>query len=274
MGIDQYLVLGNPVAHSKSPLIHRRFAAQTGENIHYDRRLVETGTFENAIRTMQREGISGANVTVPFKEEAYRIADELSNRADRAGAVNTLTFHSDSSIHGDNTDGAGMVRDIIENHGQVLQSKHILILGAGGAVRGVLKPVIDQQPRSITIANRTVARAEQLRDLFTGEFEINAGDFASLAGHRFDIVINGTSLGLRGEVAPVPDGVLTEAAVAYDMMYGEGSRPFREWARSRGAIIALDGLGMLVEQAAESFYVWRRIRPQTLKIIEQIRASA
>ncbi len=151
MGIEHYLVLGNPVMHSKSPMIHRRFAEQTGEVLRYDRRLVETGTFEKAIRAIQQEGIAGANVTLPFKEEAYRIADESSSRADRAGAVNTLTFRDDGSIHGDNTDGVGMVRDITENHGQILQDKRILILGAGGAVRGILKPVIDQKPHSITM---------------------------------------------------------------------------------------------------------------------------
>ncbi len=273
MSIDQYLVLGNPVAHSKSPMIHNQFATQTGEAIHYDRRLVKTGDFENAIRAIQQEGISGANVTIPFKEEAYRITDELSCRAEWAGAVNTLTFRSDGSIHGDNTDGTGMVRDITTNHDQALQGKRILILGAGGAVRGVLKPVIDQQPYSITIANRTVARAEQLRNLFIDDFEIGTGGFDSLTGHQFDVVINGISLGLLGKMAPVPDSVLAKAAIAYDMVYGKGSVTFQEWAKSHGAIIALDGLGMLVEQAAESFYVWRQIRPQTLPVIEQIRET-
>lgn len=273
MDIDQYLVLGNPVAHSQSPVIHSRLAAQTGEAIHYDRRLVETGGFEDAIRTIQQEGICGANVTLPFKEEACRVADELSRRAARAGAVNTLTFRSDGSIHGDNTDGIGMVRDITANHGQALQGKRILILGAGGAVRGILQPVIDQQPHSITIANRTVVKAEKLRDRFMDEFEICAGDFAYLDGQQFDVVINGTSLGLQGKVAPMPDGILAETAVVYDMAYGEGSAALREWAKSRGAGIVLDGLGMLVEQAAESFYVWRQVRPQTLPVIEQIRAT-
>ena len=273
MGIEQYLVLGNPVMHSKSPMIHRRFAEQTGEALRYDRRLVETGTFEKAIRAIQQEGIAGANITLPFKEEAYRIADESSSRADRAGAVNTLTFRKDGSIHGDNTDGVGMVRDITENHGQILQDKRILILGAGGAVRGILKPVIDQKPHSITIANRTVTRAEQLRDLFADEFKIGAGDFACLTGQQFDVVINGTSLGLQGKVAPIPDEILVESAIAYDMMYGEGCRPFRKWALARGIAITMDGLGMLVEQAAESFYLWRHVYPQTRPVIEQIRAT-
>lgn len=273
MSKDRYLVLGNPIAHSKSPMIHSQFAEQTDEAVDYDRRLVEVGEFEKAIRAMQEEGISGVNVTVPFKEDAFRVAGELSERASKAGAVNTLEFRKDGSIFGDNTDGAGMVCDIVENHAQPLQGKRVLILGAGGAVRGVLKPIIDQKPASLTIANRTVSKAEQLRDLFSGEFDIDVHDFVSLAGLQFDVIINGTSLGLQGEVAPVPDGVVSEGALAYDMMYGPGSLPFQEWAKRQGAGAALDGLGMLVEQAAESFYIWRGVRPETAPVIESIRNS-
>lgn len=274
MNKDKYLVLGNPIAHSKSPAIHAQFAEQTGEPIEYDRRLVEVGEFEPAVRAMQEEGIAGVNVTVPFKEDAFRISDELSPRAAKAGAVNTLMFREDGSILGDNTDGAGMVRDIVENNGQQIQGKRVLILGAGGAVRGVLKPLIDQGPESVTIANRTVAKAEQLHDLFVGEYEISVSDFESLAGNQFDVIINGTSLGLSGQVAPVPNSVLTDDAIAYDMMYGPGSQPFQEWATGQGAVLALDGLGMLVEQAAESFYLWRGVRPDTAAVIKSLRDSS
>lgn len=273
MNKDKYLVLGNPIAHSKSPAIHAQFAAQTGEPIEYDRRLVEVGEFEPAVRVMQEEGIAGVNVTVPFKEDAFRISDELTPRASKAGAVNTLMFREDDSILGDNTDGAGMVRDIVENNGQQIQDKRVLILGAGGAVRGVLKPLIDQGPESVTIANRTVVKAEQLRYLFADEYETTVSDFDGLAGKQFDVIINGTSLGLNGQVAPIPDGVLAEGAIAYDMMYGPGSQPFQEWATGQGAVLALDGLGMLVEQAAESFYLWRGVRPDTASVIELLRNS-
>lgn len=273
MSVDRYLVLGNPIAHSKSPSIHARFAEQTGETIEYDRRLIEVGEFDSAIRAIQVEGIAGANVTVPFKEEAFRIADSLSERAEKAGAVNTLIFNPDGTIQGDNTDGAGLVRDITENHQQSITGKRILILGAGGAVRGILKPFIDQQPESITIANRTLSKAEQLSELFKDEFNITTSDFTGLSGQAFDLLINGTSLGLKGEVAPVPDGVIAPGALAYDMMYGEGSLPFQQWAIKQGASMALDGLGMLIEQAAESFYLWRGVRPETGPVIEYLRAS-
>jgi len=271
MSKDRYLVLGNPIAHSKSPRIHSLFAEQTGQAIEYETRLVEIDAFEKSIRLMQEEGIRGVNVTVPFKEEAFQIADELSERARLAGAVNTLVFRGDGTILGDNTDGAGLVQDLMHNHQQSITGKRILILGAGGAVRGILKPLIDEKPQGITIANRTVEKAQMLADLFADEFSITAGSFEALAGQQFDLVINGTSLGLKGEVAPVPDGVLAENAVAYDMMYGDGSKPFQKWATSQGATAAHDGLGMLVEQAAESFYIWRGMKPETATVIRALR---
>ncbi len=273
MSLDRYLVLGNPIAHSKSPMIHAAFAKQTGEAVEYDRLLVEIGEFDQVIHQLQAEGVCGVNITVPFKEDAYRIADEHSERAAKAGAVNTLLFREDGKVFADNTDGAGMVQDIVENNQRVIKGKRILILGAGGAVRGVLKPLIDQQPSSITIANRTLARAEELQDLFVDDFDIQVSEFSRLADQKFDVIINGTSLGLKGEVAPVPDGVLAGAAVAYDMMYGDGSLPFQSWAKGQGAVATMDGLGMLVEQAAESFLVWRGVRPETSDVINTIRQN-
>lgn len=273
--MDRYLVVGNPIEHSLSPVIHAKFAEQTGQSIEYDRRLVDTaaGAFETAIRAMQNEGIAGINVTVPFKESACAIADELSPRADKAGAANTLLFRQDGSIYADNTDGAGLVADIRLNHQRDIGDKRILIVGAGGAVRGVLKPLIDEQPKSITLANRTRARAVELQELFSEDFSLEVCDFDELQGRQFDIVINGTSLGLQSKVAPLPPGLFADSAMAYDMMYGDGSRPFQQWAKAQGAELAVDGLGMLVGQAAESFYLWRGVRPDTRPVIESLRAG-
>ncbi|TNG01856.1 MAG: shikimate dehydrogenase [Gammaproteobacteria bacterium] len=271
MNTDHYLVLGNPIEHSLSPRIHSLFAQQTGQAIEYDRRLVEPGRFAETIQELQARGIKGANVTVPFKEEAFQVADQLSDAAQHAGAVNTLVFNPGGSISGHNTDGIGMVRDITINHGQTLKDKRILILGAGGAVRGILKPLIDEQPATITIANRTVSKAQALKDLFIDYYDVKVSDFAVLESDSFDLIINGTSLGLSGEVAPIPDGILAQDALAYDMMYGNGSLPFQTKVREMGAVIILDGLGMLVEQAAESFYIWRGTRPDTKSVISELR---
>ncbi|MCW8964906.1 MAG: shikimate dehydrogenase [Gammaproteobacteria bacterium] len=271
--MDRYLVLGNPIEHSLSPDIHRQFASQTDQEIEYDRRLIEVGEFTDALRSMREEGIAGANVTVPFKEIAFAAANEASPRALKAGAANTLVFRQDGSIYADNTDGAGLVNDIKLNHQRQIKDKRLLILGAGGAVRGVLKPLIDEAPASITIANRTIEKAELLRDIHADEFPIKVSTFGALEGQQFDMVINGTSLGLQGKVAPLPPGIFAESALAYDMMYGDGSLPFQEWARNQGAELVLDGLGMLVGQAAESFYIWRGVRPDPVAVIEHMRSS-
>ena len=270
---DRYLVLGNPIEHSLSPDIHAQFANETGQSIEYDRRLVDVDGFESAIQGIKKEGIAGANVTVPFKEAAYAVADESSPRAQKAGAVNTLVFREDGSIYADNTDGAGLVNDIKINHERSITGKRILILGAGGAVRGVLKPLIDEDPASITIANRTIEKAALLRDIYDGEFPISVSGFEELSGQQFDIIINGTSLGLQGKVAPLPSGILSESALAYDMMYGDGSLPFQGWAKNQDAELVLDGLGMLVGQAAESFYLWRGVRPDSAAVIKAMRDS-
>jgi shikimate dehydrogenase len=271
---DQYLVVGNPIEHSLSPEIHAMFAAQTGQDMEYERRLIDTapGVFEAEIRSMPAEGIAGINVTVPFKENAYVLADELGPRAAKAGAANTLVFRQDGSIYADNTDGAGLVTDIRDNHQCEIINKRVLIVGAGGAVRGVLKPLIDEGPKSLTIVNRTLDKALALQKLFADDFALEVCSFEQLRGRQFDIVINGTSLGLQNKVAPLSSGLFADAALAYDMMYGEGSRPFQQWALGEGASQAVDGLGMLVGQAAESFYLWRGTRPDTQPVIESLRA--
>lgn len=270
---DRYLVLGNPIEHSVSPEIHAAFARQTGQAIDYDRRLVgtEAGAFESAIREMQQEGIAGVNVTVPFKEVAFSVADNKSQRAQKAGAANTLIFQDDGLITADNTDGAGLVSDIQFNHQFDIKNKNILVVGAGGAVRGVLQPLIDESPASITLVNRTPGKAKVLKDQFASEFQIEVAAFDVLEGRQFDLVINGTSMGLQGKVPPLPDNLFNENSLAYDMMYGDGSKPFQEWSLAQGASRAVDGLGMLVGQAAESFYLWRGVRPDVQPVIQMLR---
>lgn len=262
---DRYAVFGNPIAHSKSPLIHTAFARQTGQDIVYEARLAPLDGFSQSAIAFAVEGGRGANVTVPFKEEAYRLATRLSERAARAEAVNTLTFKGDN-ILGDNTDGAGLVRDILHNLHFPLRGKRILLMGAGGAARGVILPLLDEMPASLTVANRTVEKAKALRDFFSG---IEASSYENLTGRTFDLVINATSSGLSDQMPPLPEGLFAVEALAYDMVYGRET-PFMKFARERGAQIA-DGLGMLVEQAAEAFYLWRCVRPQTAPVIAQLR---
>lgn len=269
--VDRYGVMGNPIAHSKSPMIHTLFAQQTEQSLNYEAILVESGAFDAAVDSFRRAGGRGLNVTVPFKLDAWNKVDERSQRAELAGAVNTIVVREDDSLLGDNTDGVGMVRDIRDNIGQPLHEKRILILGAGGAVRGVLAPLLEEKPISVVIANRTPARAEELAAAF-GEYGcINGCGFDALAGQHFDIVINGTSASLQGEVPPLPDELLADNALCYDMMYGAEPTAFMRWASEHGAARVADGLGMLVEQAAESFLLWRGVKPRTLEVIDRLR---
>lgn len=263
--LDRYAVFGNPIAHSKSPLIHAAFARQTGQDILYEAKLAPLDGFAQALITFAVEGGRGANVTVPFKEEAFRLATKLSERAAKAEAVNTLTFDGDNIV-GDNTDGAGLVRDIRDNLGFSLSGKHILLMGAGGAARGVIQPLLETSLASLTVVNRTEEKAHLLHDFFSG---IETSAYAALAGRRFDLVINATSSGLSNELPPLPEKIFSDGAMAYDMMYGRET-PFMRFARQQGASIA-DGLGMLVEQAAEAFFIWRGVRPQTAPVIAQLR---
>ena len=271
---DRYLVLGNPVAHSLSPRIHAEFARSTGEDIAYTRLLVPLGGFAQAVATLRADGLRGANVTLPFKEDAFRCATRLSARATAAGAVNTLRFDADG-IYGDNTDGCGLVTDLRSNLGVPIAGRRVLLVGAGGAARGVLQPLLAELPAGLVIANRTLARAESLAAL--GGPSVRSSTLEGLAGVCFDIVINSTSAGIAGEVAPLPEGLFAAGALAYDMMYGKGKgagadrTAFLAWARTHGASAGADGLGMLVEQAAEAFHVWRGVRPATAPVLALLR---
>ena len=261
---DRYAVFGHPIAHSKSPQIHAAFARQTGQDMSYEAILAPRDGFAASVAAFIAAGGRGANVTVPFKAEAYRLASRLSPRAQHAGAVNTLVF--DDGILGDNTDGAGLVADLTRNLRCALAGKRILLVGAGGAARGVIAPLLDQTPAEFVIANRTVSRAQELADLFGRG--VRACGFDAL-DMPFDLVINATSASLAGELPPLSPRIFTAGTLAYDMMYGRDT-PFLAFARSHGAATA-DGLGMLVEQAAEAFYLWRGVRPDTAPVIAALR---
>jgi shikimate dehydrogenase len=269
---DLYCVFGNPIAHSKSPAIHAAFAAATGQDLVYEARLAAVDGFSQAISEFVAAGGKGANVTVPFKEEAFRLSTRLSERAARAGAVNTLAFNG-KEIYGDNTDGAGLVRDITHNLSCSLAGKRILLLGAGGASRGVIAPLLAEKPAALFIANRSADKAVALAQAFADMAPIGAGDFSKTAGNSFDVVINATSASLSGESLPLPSGIFAPGSLAYDMMYGKGETPFLALAREQGAARFADGLGMLAEQAAEAFFVWRGLRPSTAQVLADLRAK-
>jgi shikimate dehydrogenase len=268
---DQYAVMGNPIGHSKSPLIHSLFAEQTGQKLEYSAILVELKQFNEAVREFQEHGGKGLNVTVPFKRDAWRLVDERSECAELAGAVNTIVIREDGTLYGDNTDGVGMVRDIRENLGITIQGKKVLLLGAGGAVRGVLGPLMQENPAEVVIANRSPERAQELADDFEDFGKVEGSSFDDLDGSRYDIVINGTSSSLKGEVPPLPEGILAKGAFCYDMMYAGEPTAFLVWADDEGCERLSDGLGMLVEQAAESFNIWRGVRPKSAPVIEAVR---
>ena len=277
---QKYAVIGNPIAHSKSPMIHQLFAHQTGESIMYEGLLSPLDAFKETIQAFRAGGGLGANVTVPFKQEAWELSDELSDYAKRAGAVNTLVFRQDGSIYGANTDGIGLVRDLVENHQSTLQGKRILILGAGGAVRGVLQALLQQQPKEIYIANRTPERATQLAEDMQDIREdciLRGGSFNDIATKsetgEFDLVINGTAASLQGIMPPIPEDCLAKGAHCYDMMYGGKPTAFEYWCEDNGAAKVMNGLGMLVEQAAESFSIWRGKMPDTKPVLKQMLVS-
>jgi len=263
--------MGNPIGHSKSPLIHRMFAEQTGQSLSYEAILVATDGFAEAVAGFQRDAGKGLNITVPFKQEAWQLADQLSTTAQRAGAVNTLSFGDDGVLFGDNTDGIGLVRDLTENLKIDVESKTLLMLGAGGAARGVLAPLLAQRPARLLIANRTVQRAEQLVEQFSDLGNLDGCGFDALGGLSFDLVINATAASLSGEVPQLPDGVIAAHSCCYDMMYGSEPTAFMVYAQQHGARQAYDGLGMLVEQAAESFHIWRGVFPDTGPVIQALR---
>lgn len=271
--MDRYAVIGNPIAHSKSPQIHAAFARQTGQELSYEALLAPVDGFAQTVADFRAQGGRGLNVTVPFKLEAFALAERHTPRAQAAGAVNTLAFDADGVL-GDNTDGAGLVRDLSANLDFALAGRRILLLGAGGATRGVLMPLLDSRPARLTIANRTVAKAEALAALFAaraGDTALDACGFDALAGRRFDLVINATAASLADELPPLPPGLYAEGALAYDMMYGRDPTGFMRAALADGAARAADGLGMLVEQAAESFTLWRGVRPDSSPVLAALR---
>ena len=270
---DEYAVMGNPISHSKSPQIHTQFAKQTQQNIRYRAIQVDPGGFEQALGNFFASGGKGLNITVPFKQEAWQLANELSERARLAGAVNTLKPGTNGGLYGDNTDGIGLVRDLTQNLGVELSEKRLLLVGAGGAARGVIAPLMDNCPQQLVIANRTMDRAIELVEHFSAKGHISAMGFDELEGEKFDVIINATSASLQGDLPPLPVTVITNTQIVYDMMYGSEPTRFLQWAQQHGAKKISDGLGMLVEQAAESFYIWRNVLPDTTPVIQNIRAS-
>jgi shikimate dehydrogenase len=264
---DRYAVIGNPIAHSKSPRIHAAFARQTGQDLEYGRILGDLDDFTGDVRRFFAAGGRGLNVTVPFKAQAWSLADERTPRAELAGAVNTLIALGYERLRGDNTDGVGLVRDLVDNHGLRLTGMRILLLGAGGAARGVLLPLLETRPARLIIANRTLAKAVELARLGAAHGAVEARGFDELAGAHCDLIINATAAGLRGESPPIPGSCLAPGGWTYDMLYGDAPTPFSRWGREQGAAQTLDGLGMLVEQAAEAFWLWRGVRPETRPVI-------
>lgn len=270
--MDQYGVIGNPIQHSKSPLIHRLFAEQTKLQLQYSSFLVEIDGLEKAIADFQAQGGKGLNITLPFKHRAFALVDTLTERAERAEAINTIKFNEDGTRLGDNTDGVGLMRDILTNLNFSVTKKRVLILGAGGAVRGILDPILNEKPTEIVIANRTENKAVALAEAFSDIGLVQACPLSLLESNSFDLVINGTSASLQGEMLDLPGSILKKDALCYDMAYARGVTPFLRWAAEQGAAVGIDGLGMLVEQAAEAFYLWHNIKPDTKPVLAELKA--
>jgi shikimate dehydrogenase len=267
---DRYALFGNPIAHSKSPLIHGTFARETRQDIGYELVEAPRDGFATAVKDFRAQGGRGMNVTMPFKLEAFGLATDLSERARRAGAVNAMKVDGDRLL-GENFDGAGLVNDIQRNLGHPISGKRVLLLGAGGAARGAMLPILEQQPVSLTVVNRTIARALSLRQQFDSFGSMDAGGYECVNGRLYDIVINATSASMRAELPPVPASAFAEECLAYDVVYGRGLTPFLRLARDQGVTKLADGVGMLVEQAAEAFQWWRGARPTTAPVIEALR---
>jgi shikimate dehydrogenase len=265
---DRYAVIGNPIAHSKSPQIHKMFAEQTGQDMSYEAILAPLDGFAATVERLRKEGYKGCNVTVPFKFEALQLSTQKTGRAQAAQAVNTLKFEGDT-IWGDNTDGFGLVRDITKNIGFDIVGKQVLLMGAGGAAHGVVQPLFDIN-ENLAVVNRTVEKARRMTNAFDKQHKTAVNTYKEIVGQQFDLVINATSSGLSDEMPPLPPGIFAPGALAYDMMYGRET-PFMKFAREQGAAVVSDGLGMLVEQAAESFFIWRDVRPETALVIAALR---
>lgn len=269
--MDQYAVMGNPVNHSKSPAIHTTFAKQTNQILEYRCLHVEIDGFENAVNSFFTNKGKGLNITLPFKEAAWQLASKRSEEAELAGAVNTLFLDEAGMLNGYNTDGIGLVRDILQNHKGALKGKSILVLGAGGASRGILLPLLKEKPEKICIANRTVEKAEELGKKFSKYGLVIGCGFSALTGQHYDWVINASSASLEGKMPPLPEGILSPGAWCYDLMYSSAETVFCQWAKQAGAEKSLDGLGMLIEQAAESFFLWRGVRPDTQSLLSNFK---
>lgn len=265
----RYAVFGNPIAHSRSPDIHLEFSKQEGVNISYEKILLPIDGFAAGVREQLQQGLSGANVTVPFKLDAYDFADELSERARTAGAVNTLVVGEDGSVFGDNSDGLGLMNDIEQQQGVSIQGKSVLVVGAGGAVRGILQPLLERQPNQVVLTNRTLSKAEEL----AASFGLQAQSLLDASTHHYDIIINGTSTGLSQAALPLANKCFEQCELAYDMVYGAEPTAFMQQAQLAGAKHVADGLGMLVGQAAVSYQWWRGFMPETQSVLTQLRAS-
>jgi len=272
--MDSYAVFGNPISHSLSPRIHQRFAEQCGQMMSYQAILAPLNGFAENLNAFFKQGGQGCNITVPFKQEAYQLCSALSPRAERARAVNTLIRQASNNLLGDNTDGAGLLRDLTQNLKLKLSAQHILLLGAGGAARGVLEPLLSQHPAELVIANRTVDKAQQLAEDFAGLGNLRTCGFADLTSSApFNLIINATSASLAGELPPLPDGLLHPQGAAYDMLYSQTPTVFQQWATTQDAAVNADGLGMLIEQAAEAFLLWRGIRPNSRAVLKELRQA-
>lgn len=272
--IDRYAVMGYPVAHSRSPVIHRLFAVQTGQNLQYELLEVAPDRLESAITQFARTGGRGLNITLPYKSEVTRFVDDMSERASTAGAINTLVFKN-KEVYGDNTDGIGLIRDLKENLEIELEGANILILGAGGSTRGILSPLLEEKPESVVIANRTMDKATALAQIFSAQGPVTAVSFKNVrTPPEFDLIINATSAGVKGETPPYPEHAVSEKTVCYDLSYSMRTTPFASWAKEQGAAQSYMGWGMLVEQAAESFYLWRGVRPDTAAVLKQLSVNA
>ena len=267
---DRYAVIGHPISHSKSPQIHAAFARATGQDIAYTAIEAPLDGFAATVRAFREQGGRGANVTLPFKLQACELATDPSEAARLAGAANALRFEPGDRIRAENFDGVGLVNDIQRNLGHALKGRRVLLLGAGGATRGALLPLAQQGPAALAVANRTADKAHALRADFAAHATLQSGGYADLAGERFDVVINATSAGLSGEALPLPGGLFAPGALAYDMVYGKGLTPFLRQAREAGVHALADGVGMLVEQAAEAFAWWRGVRPGTREVIGRL----
>ena len=270
---DRYGVMGHPVSHSKSPFIHSSFAEQTGESLAYEAIPVEPGQFPGAVDAFRSAGGKGLNITLPFKREAFELAVSRSQRAERAGAVNTLWFDAGKGVCGDNTDGVGLIRDLAQSCELAVVPRSVLLIGAGGAARGAVCALLDEKPDNLVVSNRTYEKADALVREVGNPANTRALRFDELEGESFELIINASASSLEGEAPPIPSAVMTGESVCYDMMYAPSATAFVRWGLAHGAKLAVDGLGMLVEQAAEAFFLWRGVRPETGRVLRDLRAE-